>query len=73
MFEICREEILMFKIKKIIMYFKRKFKVCFKKFLIYSRIIERNLKFIFEFGILDFIDDDNFNISLKYSFINCLN
>ena len=73
MFEIYREKTLMLKIKKIVIYFEKKFKMCFKKFLIYLKIIEHNLKLIFKFEIFDFIDNNNFNISLKHSFINSLN
>ena len=69
----CYKKILIFKIKRIIIYFKRKFEMCFGKFFIYSKIIEYNFEFIFKFEIFDFIDDNNFNISLKYFFINNLN
>ena len=62
----------MFKIKKIIVYFEKKFKMCFKKLFIYLKIIEYNFKLIIRLKILDFIDDNNFNISLKHSFINNL-
>ena len=46
--------------------------MCFKKLFIYSKIIERNSKFIFRLEIFDLIDNNNFNILLKYFFINSL-
>ena len=72
MLEIYCKKTLMPKVKKIIIYFEKKFEVCFEKLFIHLKIIKDNSKFIFKLEILDFVDDDNLNISLRHPLISGL-